>query len=251
MAKDFYINLPSNSSISNFPDNHAGHFFTSLPKSINIDREFEIGLSEIIVSKSFNNINEKEIGFQLTQGSLSSSFIYLEPGFYKTSTQFVNSLNRLPRQLRDFKNAGVRFLFSHATQKVTLNILTFGLRIRMTKGLADILGLPESFIGPVNSIGKRTLDIHRDNSLLYVYCDLIEHRLVGDTLAPLLRVLPATNQTNDIIHYIFQKPHYIPLAKRNFNFIEILLTTDTGKQVQLPSGKTVVTLHLRPRRVHS
>ena len=52
MAKDFYISLPSNSSLTNFPDNHAGHFFTSLPKSINIDGEFEIGLSEIIFSIS-------------------------------------------------------------------------------------------------------------------------------------------------------------------------------------------------------
>ena len=86
-------------------------------------------------------------------------------------------------------------------------------------------------------------------SLIYVYCDLIEHRLVGDTLAPLLRILPTADQTSDIIHCIFQKPHYIPLAKRNFNFIEILLATDTGKKLQFQSGKTVATLHIRPRRI--
>ena len=139
MAKDFYISLPSNSSLTNFPDNHAGHFFTSLPKSINIDGEFEIGLSEIIFSNSINNINEKEIGFQLGQARFTSAYTYLEPGFYKTPTHFVDSLNRLLRKLREFKNAGVRFVFSQTSKKVTLTILKFRLKIHKTKGLADII----------------------------------------------------------------------------------------------------------------
>ena len=80
MDKDFYLCLPSNSSLNNFPDNQAGHFFTSLPKSINIEGEFEIGLSEIIFSNSYYNINEKEIGFRWSYEDFNSGFIYLEQG---------------------------------------------------------------------------------------------------------------------------------------------------------------------------
>lgn len=251
MEKDFYLCLPSNSSLNNFPQNNAGHFFTSLPRSINVEGEFEIGLSEIIFSNSYYNINDKEIGFKFSYKDYSSDYIYLEHGLYKTPIHFIDCLNNLLRihREKDGKNVGVKFFFNQASKKVTLRILRTGLKFQMTQGLVDVIGLNEKeFEGPVKTGGLRAIDINRDFSLIYVYCDLIEHRLVGDTLAPLLRILPTADQTSDVIHCIFQKPHYIPLAKRNFNFIEILLATDTGKKLQFQSDKTVVTLHLRPRR---
>ena len=109
MEKDFYLCLPSNSSLSNFPQNNAGHFFTSLPKSINIEGEFEIGLSEIIFSNSYYNINEKEIGFKFSYDQYSSDYIYLEQGLYKTPVHFIDSLNNLLRiyKEKDSKNSQV------------------------------------------------------------------------------------------------------------------------------------------------
>ena len=75
----------------------------------------------------------------------------------------------------------------------------------MTQGLEDVIGLGENELelaGPVKATGLRTLYVNRDVSLIYVYCELIELRSIGDTLAPLLRVLPMTDQTSDIIHYV-------------------------------------------------
>ena len=50
----------------------------------------------------------------------------------------------------------------------------------------------------------------------------------------------------EVVHQIYEKPHYIPLAKRSFNSIEIKLAWDNGKEVLFESGKTVLTLHFRP-----
>ena len=82
---------------------------------------------------------------------------------------------------------------------------------------------------------------------MYIYCDLVRHRQVGDTMVPLLRVVPATEKNADVTYRIFEKPHYQPLARYHFNTIEIRLSTDTGKIPSFASGKTVITLHLRPR----
>ena len=151
--------------------------------------------------------------FKWSYKTFTSAYKNLEQGFYKTPTHIIDSLNYLLRKLKlkECKNPGVYF-FSQASKKIKLRFLKAG--FHMTQGLADVIGLRENnFTGPVKAIESRTLDVHRDNSLIYVYCDLIEQRLVGDTLAPLLRILPMTNLTNDISHYIFQKPHYISLAK--------------------------------------
>ena len=45
---DFYLTLPSNSSMDHYPYNSGAHFYTDLPQEIDLTgREYEIGLAEI------------------------------------------------------------------------------------------------------------------------------------------------------------------------------------------------------------
>jgi hypothetical protein len=45
---------------------------------------------------------------------------------------------------------------------------------------------------------------------LYIYSDICEYQLVGDTEAPLLQVVSTTNVNENYVEKIFDLPHYIP-----------------------------------------
>jgi len=80
-----------------------------------------------------------------------------------------------------------------------------------------------------------------------VYTDIIEPRVVGDTLAPLLRLVPRGTYGEDSVE-TFKNIEYIPLRTKYFSTIEIDIRDDTGRPIPFERGKVVVTLHFRQRR---
>ena len=92
------------------------------------------------------------------------------------------------------------------------------------------------------------VDIHEDYKSMFIYCDLVTPRPVGDVMVPLLRTLPMVDQKREVIHAIFDRPHYIPLSRFQFDTVEILITSDLGQELSFPQGHTVVTLHFRRAR---
>ena len=75
---------------------------------------------------------------------------------------------------------------------------------------------------------------------IYVYTDVVESRIVGDSLAPLLRSLPVGGSRGATVHYRFTNIHYVPLLYAHFNSIEIN-RDDTGRFVPFEYGKVTVT----------
>ena len=82
---------------------------------------------------------------------------------------------------------------------------------------------------------------------MYVYCDIAAHTAVGDTKAPLLRVCNVTGKHGDIVRITYSHPHYVPLARRDFDTIEININNELGHSIPFEFGKSVVTLHFRRR----
>jgi len=89
-------------------------------------------------------------------------------------------------------------------------------------------------------------------SSIYVYSDIIDHQFVGDSFAPLLRTISVPNSLRygDNINHNNIQPHYVPVCKANFDNIEIDLRSDTGEPIQFASGKVIVKLHFRPKRIY-
>ena len=144
-----------------------------------------------------------------------------------------------------------KFFYDRASKKVILKIYEKGGEIRLSPTLQHILGMSGmTMTGPAEFEGDRVVDVHVGSYSIYVYCDLVAHRQVGDYMVPLLRVVPTNDKTTDMIYRIFEKPHYQRLARTQFNTVEIRLTTDTGKPLSFVNGKAVVTLHLRSRRLY-
>jgi len=59
---DFFLTLPSNSSMKQFPNNNASHYFTKLPQNIDLSgKTFEVALVEAQIPNSYTNVSEELI----------------------------------------------------------------------------------------------------------------------------------------------------------------------------------------------
>jgi len=89
-------------------------------------------------------------------------------------------------------------------------------------------------------------------SSLYVYTNCVAPQIVGNTLAPLLRVVPIRISGvtfGQPVTEIFTLPHYIPVVSKTLNSIDIAIKTDQFKNMQFNYGKSVVKLHFVKKSV--
>jgi hypothetical protein len=91
-------------------------------------------------------------------------------------------------------------------------------------------------------------DVKKGLNSLYVYCPLVELRMVGDAHVPLLRIVPVEGRDGEMITRVFDPIQYCPLLQRRFQTVEIDISDDTGSIVQFERGRVVVTLHCRKRK---
>lgn len=126
--------------------------------------------------------------------------------------------------------------------------------VQFSPALAEMLGFNRHVVyeGHEEHRAFNPPDMHVNINLLYVYCDLLEQVIVGDTKASLLRIVnrvPDDHQLDGINHAVFDPITYVPLQKKFFDTIEILLMTDQGESMPFIDGKSIVVLEFR-RAVH-
>jgi len=105
-------------------------------------------------------------------------------------------------------------------------------------------------------------------SSMYVYSSLAEYQIVGDTVAPLLGIVPIQPlltsaskasassaeqdwHPDDQQFYSFNPPYYIPLKISRFKTIEVQLNTDWGAPFPFsddPNNRVCCRLHFRKRK---
>lgn len=100
-----------------------------------------------------------------------------------------------------------------------------------------------------NGIIEAHLNIDLDTIYrnVFVYTNIMQHVMVGDMLAPLLRVVPVEKDVKmyDQQHVIFTSPFYYPIATQYVNSINISFRDYTGELFSFRSGRSVCTLHFR------
>ena len=137
------------------------------------------------------------------------------------------------------------------TRKISIHLCD-GMRIFFSPGLGNILGYNEredvmNVYGTTDTVitlhDTYNTDINCQS--LFVYCDLLERVIVGDTKAPLLRSLSVSGKHGNIVREIYDKPMYVPVQKKHFESVEIDIRSDSGEPVSFVNGKSSVTLHFR------
>ena len=77
----------------------------------------------------------------------------------------------------------------------------------------------------------------------------MEHVSVGDTKAPLLRIVQVSGKSGERVQVVYDKPIYIRLQKKNFDSFEIDIRNDSGEPIPFEYGKVIVTFHFRLSRI--
>ena len=102
-------------------------------------------------------------------------------GYYRNEHHLINTINDL------FKKHKTYFIYNDATRKVEIQIGK-GLQLHIQRELAGTLGLSYTQIicsSPLYQ-GPYLMEMTRGIDALYVYTDVIQTRLVGDSCVPLL-----------------------------------------------------------------
>ncbi|GFU09693.1 uncharacterized protein F54H12.2 [Trichonephila clavipes] len=79
-------------------------------------------------------------------------------------------------------------------------------------------------------------------SVFYVYSDLILPQIVGDTQAPLLRIVRTKGKDGETISQYCDRPQYLPLVRHSFQTIQSELRLNSGDFVpfeRVKGGKTI------------
>ena len=244
MSRDahFYLTLPSNASKDIFPDNKTGYRI-KLPESIDLDRDWEVGVYSIIYPNSWYTIADDNddrnvyFGFPPHRYVTGIGFDY---GYYEDAGKFIEKANKIMKLDKNLKG-GVQFKENNLTKKITVEIKSGYSMTRVSR----ILGFGSST--PV--FKKTTVSPYiADMSVLspiYVYCDIVEPQVVGNVSAQLLRSIPVQGKFGDIISETFVNIQYAPILRKSFEDVAILLRGDTGDPVPFEHGKVVVTLHFQ------
>jgi len=260
MSDQFYITIPSNTH----KDNTASNFRVVLPQRIRLEGEWEVALAEIIYPHSWFHLHEKNSIFMKTlskEGTLK-----LNPGYYSDINTFLNDINQgliaySALHMPELQN----LIFSYNKKK---NIVQFQLdsidiiAITLSDELAKILGFNNRFIyykhpedDPYDIIGK-IFEAHEEfvqfnlyYQTLFVYCNIVEDQIIGNTMAPLLRIIETQGKHGDLVCKTYDAPHYVPVLLKDFVQIEINIKTDMNELFSFMFGKVIVKLHVRRRNV--
>ena len=235
-----------------YPNNHPGHFFTKLPQSIDLSAEYECGLSEILFNNTYFNVQKNELWmkFQTEADSYEHKKV-IPAGLYRSFSHLTKAMNELIRSnLPNKRHGDIKIFYNDASKRVSIRLYNPGASLELSPKLKRLFKIDPNIglWGPASFDSEGIVQLNEGLEAVYVYCDLIESRVVGDVLAPLLRTVPLGNRATDVVHFIFEKPNYVPLNRFNFNSVEVLLTTDSGKTLSFEDGKCVVTLHFRRRK---
>lgn len=231
----FYITLSSNASTQTYSHNAPTHFRNILTHHIHLnDPSWSVGLSELHIPLTCQNVinGENIYWFDIKDGTKVKHRI--TPGYYTSIQHLLDEMNTI--------TPWIQFSYSNTVQ-VTASDNIQAIR------LSPMLALQLGFEPTVNILKAGTIQKQPYLSIgypqqVFVYTDLIQPQYVGDTKAPLLRIVAMNDINHGKVQTItFENVHYFPLAKLSFDTIEILLKDHAGRDLPFASGTLTVTLH--------
>jgi hypothetical protein len=126
-------------------------------------------------------------------------------------------------------------------------MLNAGRRLSFENDLGVILGFGSDIAKTTAAPFIRDLNISLQS--LYVLLNIVDGQVVGDFRVPLLRIVSARGKDGEIITIDYDSPQYVPLATKEFETMEVLITDDTGLKIPFERKRVVITLSFRLRQV--
>ena len=268
---DFYLNLPSNTFTSQQfkRQNTTSHFRVRLPHDIRLTGKWEVALVELQYPYSWNNVSD-DLGSNdlqnnqlmfVNQAQKHAFTVNIWPAYYESVDQLIRAIAEEKDQ--EVKNNAylIEKGVSAAERQSILEMFNFdvdyirkrvcfdsdGYTAFLSDKLQYMLGYKHNIVPP-GKYAEYAPDMRAGIDALYVYCDLCEPQIVGDTQEPLLRIVPVHGKHGEIISRVFVGPHYTNVLRKEFSTVEITIKTDADRPIPFEYGKCIVKLHLRKKR---
>lgn len=250
--ENFYLTLPSNSSVSYFPNNKTTNFSTKLPKPIKLEGEWSVGVVEFQYPCTMFTVQEN-------QNIMYVSKRMIVPNDVEPST--VTYKSHIPAS--SYENINDVLTALNSREQFKLRQDNISKYIMLTGNIDNLISLQFSAklslqlgFDPNTNVIKKTTGKFPANlylglpSQLYIYCDIVEPQMVGDVMCPLLRIVsldPVKYVYGSNKMHVFSPPHYVPVMRREFDIIEIDIRSNTGENIPFQFGTSCVKLHFTRR----
>ncbi len=230
------------------------HFTTHLPHTIDLQGTWEVGLAEIQYPHNWYNVKRKEtkkdVCVKVESPAADVIETHLDDGLYEDPKQFLSELDSkltgitVESHSEEFRPV---FTYGSTSQRATIDVPQ-GAKVELSQPLQSMLGMEQCELEEGHHTGNKPMDLHKGFYAMYVYCDLLEPRIVGDAKVPLLRIVPIEGTMGQMVTKTYENMQYVPVLKKQFRTIEVYIMTDTGELVPFNAAKLVITLHFRKRR---
>ncbi|EFP00444.1 hypothetical protein CRE_21760 [Caenorhabditis remanei] len=107
------------------------------------------------------------------------------------------------------------------------------------------------FLGYTDTIVKESatapnkVDFFGNVSTLYLYCDVVDPIIVGNTKSSLLSVIPCRGSYGEMIHHTVAYPRYLPLMNSTIDSIRVDLLSEFDEPIDFNWGSTIIVLHFK------
>ena len=123
--------------------------------------------------------------------------------------------------------------------------------VYLTRHLQYMLGFGETLqtFAEAKTVAQYPPDMRAGFSNMFIYCSIVEPQIVGDSMEPLLRIVPVEGRFGDIVERVYNNPHYVGCLSKSIGSISISIKDDRNQLVPYQFGKVLVNLHFRKKRL--
>jgi len=217
-----------------YPDNKVSQWKTKLSVFVELEDRWEVGLLEVSFPGKVYNVYARR--YHLIVGGLSENWtIVLDNGTYNTIHSIHSIIGEIQRSIVTLsaeKNFPIeRFLvqirYSNRLKHVRILFTKYALNdtwVSFSEHLASMLGFDANtyyYYTRANADNEiyavRPVLLSAGTANVNMYCELLEHVMVGDIKVPLLCIVNRTTDVariDDIVeHTAFNPIQYVPLQK--------------------------------------
>jgi hypothetical protein len=217
---------------------------------MDLDGAWEIGLAEIQYPRSWYNVKNNEAWLKVhfyKESELQKRLVLLPDGYYSSAKRIIKAIEgeKHRTELKNKFDMG----FSEFNRKINMKVKK-DCQVIISPLLQSMLGFRQAIFLAGEYVSDWVADVKKVLNFLYVYCPLVEPRMVGDAQVP-LRIVPVEERDGEIITRVFDPIQYCPLLQQRFQTVEIEIRDDTGSIVPFERGRVVVTFNCRKRKEFS
>ena len=193
-----------------FPDNKTSNFATKLPRTLQLDEEWEVGPAEIDYSHTWYNIREGKDFVEIYVPDQWLHKISIQPGYYEKVQDVIDAL--LKAGLANTTDAVVSY--DDTSKRITARCAK-GTVIELRRDIARIFGYLDNM--PVKASEKKGFILalpETGNQYFYVYANIIKRQYHSDVVVPVLCTVTVKEEHGIYINKNSERPHHVPLNKK-------------------------------------